>query len=250
MKVISICNIKGGVGKSTVAINLAYELSKFANTLIIDNDSQSNVTQVLLPDEVFEETLYNIYTNKELEFTDVIYQVQERLYVVPNEIKSAKLDRELVSAYNRERILKNKLDTLPKNFFSFVIIDNTPALNITLENSIVASDYHLIVVDNSSSSLQGYNMIMEMVNELRSQRISESTLLGVLRNRFDKKANFTKAFNETLEESLGDKLFSTIIYDSVKYKESIALNMPIHLHSSAYGIPYNKLVNEIKERMK
>lgn len=252
MIVISVANIKGGVGKTQTCINLSKELSEGGNVLLIDNDSQSNTTQILLNEELgtFDKTLYDVYMDKSVKLTDCLYQYSEKLFVCPNTILSSKLDRQLINTYNKETILKHKIEALPKGFFDFVIIDNTPALNITLENSLCASDYYIAIVDNSSSALQGLRMIQETVEVLKEENLTDVKLGGVLRNRFDKKANFTKAFNTVLEESLGDDLFKTIIYDSVRYKEAIALHQCIDSYNKAYAIPYKRLIKEMSKRMK
>lgn len=250
MIVISISNVKGGVGKTQIAINLSAELSTGGNVLLIDNDSQANVTQTLLSSELdtFEETMYDVYKNKNTSIIDILYQYNENLYVVPNDIKSATLDMELVSTLNRESILKKKIQELPKGFFKFVIIDNTPALNQTLTNSICASDYYIVVVDNSSSSLQGLNMIADRVDELNDEGLANCKLMGVLRNRWDKKSNISKVSSRILEEQLGDALFETIIYDSVRYKESVATHQTIQEYYKPYAMPFKEIIKEMKER--
>ena len=131
---------------------------------------------------------------------------------------------DLASRMNRESILKNKLQTLP-GVFDYVFVDNSPFLGILTQNSLVISDYYLAVVDNSSSSLQGLNMLNQVVEDIRDNGLNEKLdLVGILRSRFDKSTRFTKDFNTVLESKFSKEVFGTIIYNSVKYKEAAAMH--------------------------
>lgn len=249
MKVISIANIKGGVGKTLTTINLAGQLSQNGyKVLIIDNDSQSNVTQILNIEDP-EITLYDIYSDKKIGIDDCIYEVSENLYVVPNSICSSKLELNLASKMNRESILKMKFNTIPK-VFDFVLIDNSPFLGILTQNALVISHYLLAVVDNSSSSLQGLNMLNEVKQEIEDAGLNENIImLGILRNRLDKNTRFTKDFNEVLKINFKDSIFDTIIYNSVKYKEASAMHKTIQEYDKKYAEPYKELVKEIEKKL-
>ena len=93
-------------------------------------------------------------------------------------------------------------------------------------------------------------MIKETVEELTNANLTDVKLGGILRNRFDKRANFTKAFNNVLVENFKSEVFETIIHDSVRYKESFAANMTIKDYNDTYAEPYNNLIIEMKKRMK
>lgn len=249
MKIISIANIKGGVGKTLSTINLAGQLAKQGyKTLIIDNDPQSNVSQILNIEDP-EITLYDVYNDKKIGFDDCIYEVSENLYVVPNKIRSSKLEINLATKMNRESIFKMKRNTIPQ-VFSYVIIDNSPFLGILTQNALVISDYLLAVVDNSVSSLQGLNMLHEVQEEIEEAGLNENLkLLGILRSRFDKNTRFTKDFNQVLETNFKDDVFNTIIYNSVKYKEASALHKIIQDYDKKHAEPYKELVKEIEKRL-
>lgn len=249
MSIISLVNVKGGVGKTTTAINLAGAMAKQKHkVLIIDNDSQSNITQILNVQS--EYTLYDLYINPKVSFDDCMQQYNNYIYVIPNTIDSAILESQLHSKFNKETILKNKYEKFD-NDFDFILIDNSPFLGITVQNSLVMSDYYIEIIDNSTSALQGLNMVNKIVNELKENSLNNNLkLLGILRNRFQKRTLFNKQFDEVVQEELKENLFNTIVYDSVKYKESSALHQTIQDYSKSHGKPYAELYYEIIKRIK
>lgn len=248
-KIISIANIKGGTGKTNTAIGLSKELSKKYKVLLVDNDPQSSVTSILLHDIIeFDYTLYDIYLKKSVGFDDCIYEFDNNFYIVPNCLNSMSLDLELSSKGNRENILANKINTIP-NIFDFIIIDNSPFISLQLKNSIIISNSIICPIDNSSSSLQGYNMIKKTLQTLEEDGLISEKPIYLLRNRFDKTSNFSKSFNKTLEENLKDVLLDTIIYNSVKYKEASALHKTIQNHSAEHSKVFEKLANELLQTL-
>lgn len=250
MKIISIANVKGGTGKTNTVIGLAKELSKNYKVLVIDNDPQANITTILLNDiKEFEHTLYDIYLNRNIGFNDCIYEFQKNFYIIPNCLNSMTLDLELSSKGNRENILFNKLNTIP-NIFDFVLIDNSPFISLQLKNSIVISDLIICPIDNSSSSLQGYNMMVKTLNSLKDDNLITNKKIYLLRNSFDKLSRFTKDFNKTVEENLQDILLNTIIFNSIKYKEASALHKTIQEHSKEHAEVFSNLCNEILDILK
>ncbi len=249
MKIITIGNIKGGVGKTTTVLNVASELARQGyKTLIIDGDSQSDTTNILDIGE-FDTGLYEVYKDKHTGFDDAIYEVKENLYIVPNNIRSNKLEMELATRMNRESILKAKLETMP-DLFDFCIVDTSPFLGLTTQNCLAIADYYICVLDNSSSALSGFSLMREVVQELKDVGINKDLkLLGVLRNRFDKRTNYSKSFNSVLEEAIPEHLFKVIIPDAVKYKEAAAMHQAIQGYSMPHAKVYTDLVDEIKERI-
>jgi chromosome partitioning protein len=149
----------------------------------------------------------------------------------------------------KERILEKKF-SLFKNDFDFVIIDNSPFLGLLVQNSLVMSDYYLPIIDNSPSALQGLNMVNRVIRNLNDIGLARNIkLLGILRNRFEKRSIFSRQFTEVVEEELKDNLLKTVIYDSVKYKEASALHTTIQRyskkHSCVYKDLYYELINKI-----
>lgn len=247
--VISVINVKGGVGKTTTTINLAGQFAvQGRKILLIDNDSQSNLTQIM--NVKSEYNLYDLYSNSKVNFEDCIVQYDEMIDVIPNTIESAVLESELHNKMTRETILKNKWEKF-KNKYDVVFIDNSPFLGICTTNSMCMSNYYLEIIDNSTSSLQGLNLVANLVKNIKENGVNDDlTLLGILRNNFDKKTIFSKQMNEVITDEFKADVFETIIYNSVKYKEATAMNQTIQAYSSKYAEPYLKLYYEMIKRIK
>lgn len=247
--IISVINVKGGTGKTTTTINLAGQFADNQHkVLLIDNDSQSNLSQILNVSN--EYNLYDLYSNSKVKFEDCIVKYNDYIDVIPNTIESAVLENELHNKMTRETILKSKWNKF-KNDYDVVLIDNSPFLGLCTTNSMTMSDYYLTVIDNSTSSLQGLNMVNKLVNDIKENGTNEHLrLLGILRNNFDKKTLFSRQLNEVVIDELKADVFETIIYNSVKYKEASAMNQTIQQYSNKYAEPYKKLIYEIMKRMK
>jgi chromosome partitioning protein len=247
--IISVINVKGGTGKTTTTINLAGQFADNQHkVLLIDNDSQSNLSQILNVSN--EYNLYDLYSNSKVKFEDCIVKYNDYIDVIPNTIESAVLENELHNKMTRETILKSKWNKF-KNDYDVVLIDNSPFLGLCTTNSMTMSDYYLTVIDNSTSSLQGLNMVNKLVNDIKETGTNEHLkLLGILRNNFDKKTLFSRQLNEVVIDELKADVFETIIYNSVKYKEASAMNQTIQQYSNKYADPYKKLIYEMMKRMK
>lgn len=248
-KVISLLNIKGGVGKTMACINIAGEMSRLGlKVIIIDNDPQSNASQRL--DIRSQYTMYDLYSNPKITFEDCIVNVRENVYIVPNSIESAMLEIELQNRNTRELILRNKLKNSNIDF-DYILIDNSPYLGLCVKNSLAISDYYLEVIDNDVSALQGLNMVKRVVKEMIEDCVVDDLkLLGIFRNKFDKRSNFSKDFNDVVQFNFKNDLFESIAYESVKYKEAAAYNKFIQEYSEEHSKPYKLLVDEMLRRMK
>ena len=247
--VISTINVKGGVGKTTTTINLAGQFAQNNHkVLLVDNDSQSNLSQILNAESKYN--LYDLYSNSKVNVTDCIVKYNDWIDIIPNTIESAVLESELHNKMTRETILKNKFENF-KNTYDVIIIDNSPFLGLCTTNAMSMSDYYLEVIDNSTSALQGLNLVRNLVNNIKENGInSDIKLLGILRNNFDKKTLFSKQINEVISEEYKKDVFETIIYNSVKYKEATAMNQTIQEYNNKLSEPYKQLYYEIIKRMK
>lgn len=247
MKIISIANIKGGVGKTTTAINLAKEMAKDYKVLLIDADPQCNASQILMENDELDASLYEVFIKRHIGFSDCTYN-EGNFYMIPNSKSMKGLEERLHGRMNRESILKNKLDTLPD--VDYVFIDTSPYLGIATKNALTMSDYVLIVIDNSASALQGCNDILEAYEEVKASGLQKDLkILGILRSRLDKNTRFSHQFNEAVEKCYEGDLLETIIYNSVRYKEAATEGKAICEFNKACAKPYTELKEEILKRM-
>lgn len=246
--IISIINVKGGVGKTTTVVNLAGQFAEHQHkVLLVDNDSQSNLSQILNVESKYN--LYDLYSNPKVEVEDCIVKYNDFIDVIPNSIESATLENELHNKITRELILKNKFNRF-KNTYSIILIDNSPFLGTLTTNAMCVSNYYISVIDNSTSALQGLNLVDRLVKSVKEENVTDIKLLGILRNNFDKKTIFSKQINEVIDEEFEKDIFKTIIYNSIKYKEAAASNKTIQEYSKKNAEPYKNLYYEIIKRMK
>lgn len=246
--VICLLNIKGGVGKTMVTINIAGELSrKGFKVLIIDNDPQSNCSLKLKANSEYD--MYDLYSNTRVKFEDCVSHVRDNVYIIPNNLESALLEMELQNRHTRELVLYNKYKDFEHDF-DFILIDNGPHFGLCVKNSLMISDYYLEIIDNDISSIQGLEMVKRMINLMKSEgALEDLKLLGIIRNMFDKVSNFTNDFNKYVESKYGSDLFDYIISPSVKYKEAVTSNEFIYNYSPGHGMVYTDIVNQLLERV-
>src|SRR3712207_2889335 len=141
--VISMINVKGGVGKTTSCINIAGELaSEGHKVLLIDNDSQGNLTQILNTKSKY--TIYDLYSNNNIQYEDCISKYNNNIDIISNTIESCILEKELHRQKYPEGILNTKWEKFKDNTkYDFVLIDNSPFLGVMVQNSLVMSDYYI-----------------------------------------------------------------------------------------------------------
>lgn len=246
MPAISIANQKGGVGKSTTAINLSAALAlKGKRVLLVDMDPQG-ATTVGLGLRNANPTIYNVILD-EVDIEDVIMPTQiEGLELIPSNIALSGAEIELSSQIGREYILRNKLAKI-KDKYDYVIIDTPPSLGILTMNSLVASDEVIIPIQAEYYALEGIGLLLKAIKLVRERLGIPLEIRGFLITMFDKRTNLSKEVKEEVKKIFGEKVFRTMIPRNVKLAEAPSHGKPIFLYApeSRGAKAYMKLAEEV-----
>ncbi|HHI00856.1 MAG TPA: ParA family protein [Thermococcus litoralis] len=246
MPAISIANQKGGVGKSTTAINLSVALAlKGKRVLLVDMDPQG-ATTVGLGLRNANPTIYNVILD-EAEIEEAIVPTQiEGLELIPSNIALSGAEIELSSQIGREYILRNKLAKI-KDKYDYVIIDTPPSLGILTMNSLVASDEVIIPIQAEYYALEGIGLLLKAIKLVRERLGIPLEIRGFLITMFDKRTNLSKEVKEEVKKIFREKVFRTMIPRNVKLAEAPSHGKPIFLYApdSRGAKAYMKLAEEV-----
>ncbi len=252
MKIFSLANQKGGVGKTTTAVNLATGLAAVGKkVLLIDLDSQGNASTAfgITPENRVPST-YQLIVEEDVKFSDILKETSiPNLSVAPATIELAACDVELATRISREFILKNKLKEIEDDF-EYVIIDCPPSLGLLTINALTASDYVLIPLQCEFYSLEGLSYLLNTV-ELVSNNLNENIDIGgVLLTMYDRRNKLTKDVESEVRDYFDEKVFETIIPRNVKLSEAPSHGVPgiVYDHRSTGARAYMMLAREVLKR--
>lgn len=251
MKILAICNQKGGVGKTTTSINLAASLAHLKNkVLLIDTDPQANATSGVGVDKAtISQSIYNILVD-EVDINDVIVKTAyENLDIVPSSIALAGAEVELVSAISREQRMKNAISEI-KEDYDYVVIDCPPSLGLITLNSLTAADGVIIPVQTEYYALEGLSQLMNTFNIVRKHLNSKLDIFGVLLTMTDSRTNISNQVAEQVREHFKDKAFDTVISRTVRLSEAPSFGEPIieYAKNSNGAKQYLSLAKEVVKR--
>ena len=248
-KIICIANQKGGVGKTTTAINLAASLAAAEKkTLLIDCDSQGNATSGVGIDKniIHKKNLYHSLIGK-VPLKDVILGTQlPFLDVVPANQDLIGIEVEFVNLENREKKLRSLLNTLD-TAYDFMIIDCPPSLGFLTINALVASDSLIIPLQCEYFAMEGLGHLLNTVKLVKTRLNPSLALAGILLTMFDTRNLLSHRVSEDVRTHLGKKVFNTVIHRNVRLSECPSHGLPIILYDirSRGAISYMELAQEL-----
>lgn len=230
-KVIAIANQKGGVGKTTTAINLSSCLAvKGKRVLILDIDPQGNTTSGLgIEKTKIEKSIYDVLINGE-DIKNAIYNtVVENLEICPSNIELAGAEVELVPVIARETRLKNALAHI-RNDYEYVIIDCPPSLGLLTVNALTAANTILVPIQCEYYALEGLSQLMNTVKIIKKHLNPELEVEGVVLTMFDARTNLSIQVVEEVKKYFSNKVYRTIIPRNVRLSEAPSYGLPIILY--------------------